>query len=96
MEMLVLNSQEWMNKNWGRAQILQKMHHLKKLGRNPLVSFHGVIHQSNHNEFSDTSMLTPLWLARPVGLTGPRNPIHTAMEIARQTREFLERVEKYY
>jgi hypothetical protein len=65
------------------------------LGKNPHVSLHGAIYQSNHNEFSDTSMLTPLWLARPVGLTGPRNPIHTAMEIAQQTLAFLQRVEAH-
>ena len=96
VDMLVLNSHEWMNKKWSRAKLLQEMHRQQKLGKNPHVSRHGAIHQSHHNEFSDTSMLTPLWLARPVGLTGPRNPIHTAMEIAQQTLDFLQRVEAHY
>ena len=95
-DMLVLNSQEWMNKNWGRAQLLQEMYQRQQVGRNPHISYHGTIGQSHHNEFSDTSMLTPLWLARPVGLTGPRNPIHTAIEIAQTTRAFLQRLEAHY
>ena len=95
-DMLVLNSHEWMNKNWGRAQLLKEMHQRQKLGKNPNLSHHSTIHQSHHNEFSDTSMLTPLWLARPVGLTGPRNPIHTAKEIAQLTLNFLQRKEAHH
>jgi hypothetical protein len=91
-DMLILNSNEWLDKNWGRAQLLQKMYKQQKLGKNTHISNYSFIHQSHHNEFSDTSMLTPLWLARPVGLTGSRNPIHTAQEIAQQTLDFLHRV----
>ena len=57
-----------------------------------VVSRHVAVDGAHHTEFSDTSMLTPVWLARAVGLTGPRNPIDTAREIARHTRHFVRDV----
>lgn len=89
LDLLVLNSHDWMEKNWGRAPLLDEMHRNGRLGKKNGPSRHGVV-DASHNEFSDTSMLTPLWLARPIGLTGHRNPIDTAAEIADRTRAFLE------
>lgn len=50
-----------------------------------------VIAAMKHNEFSDMCMLTPLWLARGVGVTGERNPIDTAREVHDRTRVFLDK-----
>ena len=50
----------------------------------------GVIQKAKHQEFSDSCMLTPIWLARATGLTGERNPHETAAEIGARTLEFLE------
>jgi pimeloyl-ACP methyl ester carboxylesterase len=91
LDIILLNSNEWMDKNWGKAKLLSKMYRIGRIGKNRDVSYHGFVNQSHHNEFSDTCMLTPLWLARAVGLTGKRNPIDTATEIASITRNFLEK-----
>jgi pimeloyl-ACP methyl ester carboxylesterase len=94
LDILVLNSKEWMDKDWGAASLLNEMHRNGRLGKQNGVSSYGVVKDTTHNEFADTCMLTPLWLARPVGLTGPRNPIDTAVEIAERTRSFLEKSRK--
>jgi pimeloyl-ACP methyl ester carboxylesterase len=91
LDIMILNSNEWMDKNWGKAKLLSKMYEMGRIGKNRHISYHGVVNQSHHNEFSDTCMLTPLWLARAVGLTGKRNPVDTATEIASITRTFLEK-----
>jgi pimeloyl-ACP methyl ester carboxylesterase len=54
------------------------------------ISHVKVIDQAFHNEFSDTCMLTPLWIARASKITGLRNPIHTAEEIHQDTLAFLQ------
>jgi len=48
-----------------------------------------VIPEMHHNEFSDMCMLTPLWLARAVGVTGRRNPFETAKDVRDKTLAFL-------
>lgn len=90
LDILFLYSSDWAEKDWGRAALVDEMHRHGRLGRKNGVSRHGVVDNATHNEFSDTCMLTPLWLARPVGLAGPRNPIDTAMDIADRTRSFLD------
>jgi pimeloyl-ACP methyl ester carboxylesterase len=51
-----------------------------------------VIESAHHNEFSDSSMMMPLWLSRSLGMTGPRSPLDTAADIAHRTRVFLASV----
>lgn len=68
------------------------MHQQGELG--PDTSQFGVITDAHHTEFSDTCILTPLWLARSVGLTGKRHPRDTAEEINRKTVEFMSSVER--
>lgn len=90
LDILVLNSHEWMEKGWGLGSLFNEMHQNGRFGKRNGISSHGVVKNSTHNEFSDTSMLTPLWLARPTGLAGSRNPIDTAFDIAERTRSFVE------
>jgi len=92
LDLLVMHSNEWIDGDVGMSLLLQEMYQQNRLGKNPTVSRHHVVFDSRHNEFSDTSMMTPLWLARAVGMTGPRNPIETAQEIAMHTRSFLQQV----
>jgi len=106
VDLLIMNSNEWMDNGEGSSALLQEMAQEKRLGRRhrntsddnndstPFfsISRHAVVTGSHHTEFSDTSMLTPLWLARAVNMTGPRNPIHTAREIATHTRDFVRDV----
>jgi hypothetical protein len=70
------------------------MHRAGRLGIENGNSIFGVIDGAHHTEFSDSSILMPLWLARATGVTGQRNPIDTAKEIAQETRAFIERVRK--
>jgi pimeloyl-ACP methyl ester carboxylesterase len=88
--MLFLYSAEWKSKGWGSSDILEYMHQQGKLGRRG--SDFGVIPESHHNEFSDTSKLTPVWLGRMVGVTGKRSPLETGEEIKERTLAFLELV----
>jgi pimeloyl-ACP methyl ester carboxylesterase len=91
-ELLVLFSHEWYTKGWSGIDVMKDMADRKVFGRESGVSRFGIIDQAHHNEFSDASMLTPLWLAREVGLTGPRNPLDTAQEIHFETLHFLRAV----
>lgn len=90
MDLLVLWSHEWVEKQWGGANILKEMHERGVVGRSGGVSRVDIVDGAHHNEFSDTCMLTPLWLARSSGLTGSRNPLDTALEIHMRTVDFLE------
>jgi pimeloyl-ACP methyl ester carboxylesterase len=92
IDMLVLSSNEWMIKEWGECHILEEMHLAGRLGPKNGNSSFSVVKGAHHTEFSDTSILTPLWLARATGITGQRNPLDTAKEIAQETRAFIERV----
>lgn len=89
--MLFLYSEEWAEVGWGAYEQIKSMHKCNKLGpENGTMSEVGVIKKAKHQEFSDTCMLTPLWLARATGLTGERNPHDTAEEIADRTIDFLQ------
>lgn len=92
VNLLILNSHQWLENGWGSVALLKEMFRNDRWGQGNGKSKHYVIENATHNEFSDTSMLTPLWLARQVGLSGPRNPLDTAAEIAAYTEAFLEDV----
>ena len=70
--------------------MIEYMHLKGELG--PDISQFGVIRDAHHLEFSDTSMTTPLWLGRSVGVTGKRNPLETAEEIKHRTVDFISAV----
>ena len=92
----LLFSHEWYRKEWAMIPLLEEMQDHQRLGSQKMgtvFSFDYVV-DMHHNEFSDTSMLTPLWLARAVGLTGNRNPIDTAREVADKTSAFLDKVRR--
>jgi dienelactone hydrolase len=89
-ELLVLFSEEWYSKNWSGSDVLKDMHDRNVLGPKGGMSRFSVIDGAFHQEFSDACMLTPLWIARAVGLTGPRNPLDTAREIHLETLKFLK------
>ncbi|KAL7553403.1 hypothetical protein ACHAWF_016705 [Thalassiosira exigua] len=89
VDMLFLYSEEWAEKGWGAYHQIKELHDRQKLGPKGGTSEVGVISKAKHQEFSDTCMLTPLWLARATGLTGERNPHDTAEEIGLRTVNFL-------
>ena len=74
INMLFLYSEEWTEKGWGAYHEIKELHARQALGPTGGTSDVGVISKSKHQEFSDTCMLTPTWLARATGLTGERNP----------------------
>ena len=92
VDMLLLFSEEWRNKTWGFSDILESMHRGGRLGKVGTVAEFGVIPGAHHTEFSDTCMITPVWLSRSTGVSGQRNPLHTASEIKGWTSTFLESV----
>lgn len=87
---LLLFSHEWVRKKWAQTPLLEEMHKHGRLGSNQTMFAFDYIPGMHHTEFSDTSMLMPTWLARAVGVTGSRNPIDTAREVAERTRAFLQ------
>jgi len=93
--MLLMFSQQWRDKEWAWSHVLEELHRTGRLGPSGDLgggfSDYRVIRGSNHQEFSDTCMLLPTWLARGVGAAGGRNPIHTAAEIGELTRSYLDR-----
>lgn len=91
-EMLVLFSHEWAMKKWGGVEVLGDMYERGVFGPTGGASKVAVIPGAHHNEFSDTCMLTPTWLARATGITGARNPLETAREIHEHTVSFLKEV----
>ena len=93
VNMLFLYCDEWAKVNWGSYKRIKGMFERNEIARDGASDF-GVIKEAKHQEFSDTCMLTPLWLARATGLTGVRNPNETAEEIAARTVEFLEAIRK--
>lgn len=90
LDMLILWSHEWMSKQWSGSHILKEMHDRGLVGRAGGASRINVVDGAHHAEFSDSSMMIPLWLARGLGVTGHRNPLTTAQEIHFETRDFLE------
>jgi pimeloyl-ACP methyl ester carboxylesterase len=90
VDMLVLSSNEWRDKDMGSSHIIEDMHRNGRLGLKNGNSSYSVVKGAHHTEFSDTSVLTPLWLARATGITGKRNPHDTAREISQETRAFID------
>ena len=90
VNMLFLYSDEWAKLGWGGFPQIKDMHERGVLGPKEGTSDVGVIQKAKHQEFSDTCMLTPIWLARATGLTGERNPHETAAEIGARTLDFLQ------
>lgn len=84
-------SQEWYVKNWASSTYFEQLFRHGLLGQDADFA---VLDGANHNEFSDMCFLTPLWLARALKVTGSRNPIHTADEVADRSLAFLEAFQK--
>ena len=93
INMLILFSWEWRQEGWAWSETVERMHQQHLLG-GP-VSDVAVIDQAHHQEFSDSCMLTPLWLARSNGLTGSRPPEETAKEIHQRTMRFLDELQSH-
>lgn len=91
IEMLILYSSEWALKKWGGVDVLSDMYARGQFGPPHGSSRVAVIDGAHHNEFLDTCLLTPVWLARATGITGKRNPIETAEEIHAYTISFLKK-----
>jgi hypothetical protein len=89
-DMLFLYSEEWFLKGWGAYKYVKDLDERSMLGPNKGVSNVGIIRGAKHSEFSDTCIMTPIWLARGTGLTGDRNPHDTSYEIAEKTIAFLD------
>jgi len=96
---LFLFSEEWRRKGWAFTPLLEDMYSSsqsqlnirnKELAAGVVSSFQ-IVPGAHHNEFSDTCMLTPVWLARSTGITGPRKPSDVAWDIADTTSDFLEK-----
>ena len=94
INMLYLYSDEWAQLGWGAFSLIKSMHAHGALGPKQGTTDVGVVQKAKHQEFSDSCMLTPIWLARATGLTGERNPHETAAEIGARTLEFLEATRK--
>lgn len=93
IDLLFLYSHEWKQKGWGGSPYIFDMQKRGQLGPKKYnLSECLYIHHSNHSEFSDSCMKTPLWLGRATGMTGVRNPHETAKEIADRTSDFLQNV----
>lgn len=88
-DILLLFSHEWVRNQWAMIPLIREMQKKQRLGSDKTLVAFDYVPEMHHNEFSDTAMLTPLWLARSVGLTGKRNPIDTARDVAQRTLDFL-------
>lgn len=90
MDMFLLFSHEWNSKGIASCKYLEYMVKQKTSDgpQNRMLEY-GYVADSFHQEFSDTCALTPLWIARPIGATGKRNPLDTLDEIAERTLQFV-------
>lgn len=91
MPSFFLFSQEWYVKSWASSTYFEQLFRHGYLGQGAEFA---ILDGANHNEFSDMCFLTPLWLARALKVTGNRNPIHTADEVADRSLAFLEAFRK--
>ena len=93
LDLFFLYSNVFAKQGWGEHPIIFDMFRRGQLGpeknNRSECSF---VYASHHSEFSDSSMTTPLWLARATGHTGKRNPHETSEEIATRTLYFLNEV----
>jgi pimeloyl-ACP methyl ester carboxylesterase len=62
--MFLLFSHEWKRKGWALIPLLEEMQEKKRLGTNHTTIRIEHVPEMHHNEFSDTSMLTPTWYVR--------------------------------
>lgn len=92
LDLFFLYSYEWAKLGWGHYNYLRDVFKRGKLGRANGPTDVTYVYGSKHAEFSDSCMKLPLWLARPVGMTGIRNPHETSHEIFEQTFSFLKQV----
>ena len=90
--MLILFSTEWHSNNWEGSHLLEDMFQRGRLGPDGGIGRFKVIDGAHHMEFSDSQMLTPVWLARDGNSTGTRNPLDTAWDIHVETHNFLKDV----
>jgi pimeloyl-ACP methyl ester carboxylesterase len=93
---LLLHSDEWAQKGFGSISIIRDMH--QQFGQKNHHLFHHHHHEHHviadacHMEFSDTCLMTPVWLGRAVGITNPRrSPCKTAREIAATSWRFIQK-----
>ena len=93
LEMLFLFSNEWKDKDWGECERLLKMNKDGLIGSKLGISKVDFIRNANHSAFSDCCMLIPLWIARPMQLTGSECPHKSAHDIRNTTLSFLELIE---
>ncbi|KAL3908998.1 MAG: hypothetical protein SGILL_008266 [Bacillariaceae sp.] len=89
-ELMILFSDEWYSKKWSGSDVLRDMNEREVFGRKGGTSQFGVVDGAHHSAFSDVCMITPTWIARQVGLTGPRNPHDAARVIHEETIGFLK------
>jgi platelet-activating factor acetylhydrolase len=59
--MFFLFSHEWKRKGWALIPLMEEMQEKKRLGTNQTTIRIEHVPEMHHNEFSDTSMLTPIW-----------------------------------
>ena len=92
-DVLFLLSRHWFESEqiMGRGNIIHWMYTNGKMCRDCTAEF-ALIRDSAHNEFSDSCMMTPVWLARALNVTGKRNPQQTAEEISKRTLGFLDTI----
>ena len=92
LDLMFLYSGQWKDYGWGEYRLFQDLFKRGLLGRPHGPTDFGFVYNANHSEFSDSCMKIPLWLARPVKMTGPRNPHETAEEIYSRTATFIAEV----
>ena len=92
LDMLVLYSKEWYKRKWAGSDVLHILHMNNLVGPTEGISEVGIV-DCHHTEFSDVSMILPLWIARAVNITGTnQSPIATAHEIQERTKHFIEAI----
>ena len=93
-DLFFLYSGQWQAAGWGAAAHVRDLHRRGRLGRPGGPTDVGAVDRAHHSEFSDSCMTLPLWLARAIGVTGPRNPHETAEEIRARTAAFVAEVRR--
>jgi platelet-activating factor acetylhydrolase len=88
LDLLLLYSNEWVDKRWGESHIVADVFRSGRLGQRGGASRFEMIQDSHHMEFSDVSLITPPWLA---GGTKKRTSHEIAIEISRMTSRWIDR-----
>lgn len=92
LDLFFLYSNEWADLGWGEYNLIRDLFKRGLLGRPNGSTDLGYVYNAHHSEFSDSCMKIPLWMARPLKMTGVRNPHDTAEEIKTRTQSFIEDV----